>query len=282
MSRVAFPLVLQSPTSGSALVGAKATITKHVVGASLGSGAEAEIFLTETESSKVAGNVITTDNTGRWTQGEGASPAYAQYWIPEGTYDVLISGTGLTSVYITRELVSGSGAAAGMRIVGHGSNTAALSGELVEATGAITVTSPTAEAGAIFGVLANNHAVTVKPATGKIYGDFIEAASEIKLVGYQHVILQSDGTNWFIVAGEPKREQKYVTKIFTKAEAEAGVEPSATRMAFVILAPTSESEIFVGGELITLNSGKIPWPLLVPPGQKWKTTHETVANILLL
>ena len=53
-------------------------------------------------------------------------------------------------------------------------------------------------------------------------------------------------------------------------------------MAFVILAPTSESEIFVGGELITLNSGKIPWPLLVPPGQKWKTTHETVANILLL
>ena len=77
-------------------------------------------------------------------------------------------------------------------------------------------------------------------------------------------------------------EKAGIPREHAKAEAEAGVEPSATRMAFVILAPTSESEIFVGGELITLNSGKIPWPLLVPPGQKWKTTHETVANILLL
>jgi hypothetical protein len=106
--RVAFPLVLQSPISGSAIVGAKATITTHVVGAALGSGPAAEIFLTETEASKVAGNVITTDNTGRWTQGEGASPAYAQYWLAQGTYDILISGAGLTSVYVTRELVSAS------------------------------------------------------------------------------------------------------------------------------------------------------------------------------
>jgi microcystin-dependent protein len=101
-------LVLQSPVSGSALVGAKATITKHVVGGSLGSGAAAEIFLSETEATKVSGNTITTDNTGRWTQGESASPAYAQYWLPEGTYDILIFGTGLTAVYITRELASAS------------------------------------------------------------------------------------------------------------------------------------------------------------------------------
>ncbi len=106
MARVAFPLVLQSPVTGSALVGGKATITKHEVGKSLGSGPGAEIFLTEGESGKVSGHVIETDNTGRWTQGEGASPAYAQYWVPEGRYDILISGSGLKSVYITRELIS--------------------------------------------------------------------------------------------------------------------------------------------------------------------------------
>jgi hypothetical protein len=108
MSRVAFPLVLQSPVTGSALVGAKATITKHNVGGGLGSGEAATIYTTETESTTTGINVITTDNTGRWTQGEKASPAYAQYWIPEGRYDILISGPGLSSVYITRELVAGA------------------------------------------------------------------------------------------------------------------------------------------------------------------------------
>jgi hypothetical protein len=105
LPRVAFPLVLQSPSTGSALVGANATITKHVVGGSLGGGAEATIFTEETGAGKTASNVITTDNTGRWTQ--GYSEGYKQYWIEEGRYDILISGTGLTAVYITRELVTG-------------------------------------------------------------------------------------------------------------------------------------------------------------------------------
>lgn len=133
MARVAFPLVLQSPVTGSALVGATATITKHVVGASLGSGAEAEIFDSDTESTKVSGNKIVTDNTGRWTQGEAAIPAYAQYWLPEGTYDILISGAGLKSVYITRELVSGNSVVA----VESGATKSFLSWGVVSASGAV-------------------------------------------------------------------------------------------------------------------------------------------------
>lgn len=101
--RVAFPLVLQSPSSGSAIVGATATITQHVVGASLGSGSPATIYTSEVGAGTVVGNQIVTDNTGRWTQG---GPGYAQYWLAAGTYDIVVSGVGLTAYTITRELTS--------------------------------------------------------------------------------------------------------------------------------------------------------------------------------
>jgi microcystin-dependent protein len=104
MARVAFPLVLQSPSSGSAIVGATATITQHVVGGSLGSGPPATIYTSETGVGTTASNEITTDNMGRWTQGVGAG--YAQYWLAQGTYDIVVSGTGLTAYAITRELHS--------------------------------------------------------------------------------------------------------------------------------------------------------------------------------
>lgn len=107
MTRCAFPLVLQSPVTGSAIVGADATITQHVFGApSLGSGAAAEIFLSDTEAEKLPSNTIVTDDTGRWTQGK--TTGYKQYWLTQGTYDILITGSGLASVYVTREMASGS------------------------------------------------------------------------------------------------------------------------------------------------------------------------------
>jgi hypothetical protein len=109
MARVAIPFVLQSPVTGSALVGDKFTFTKHVVGGTLGAGEAATIYTTETESTTTGSNVLTTDARGSLTQGESASPAWAQYWIAEGRYDVLISGSGLKSVYITRDLVTTEG-----------------------------------------------------------------------------------------------------------------------------------------------------------------------------
>lgn len=107
MNRVAFPYVLQSPSSGSAIPGATATITQNVPGApTLGGGAPAQIYTTQQGGSALAGNQITTDNLGRWTQ--GASASYAQYWLPEGTYDVVVTGSGLTTFAVTRELWSGT------------------------------------------------------------------------------------------------------------------------------------------------------------------------------
>jgi hypothetical protein len=111
-ARCAFREVLQSPTNGSALVGDTVTITKHVVGAgSLGTGEPAEIFLTETESGKLASNKITSDNRGSFTQGE--AEGYKPYYLPQGTYDLLFQGGGLKSVYTVRDLVSGEPGAIG-------------------------------------------------------------------------------------------------------------------------------------------------------------------------
>jgi hypothetical protein len=81
-------------------------------------------------------------------------------------------------------------------------NVAAVSRELVQATAAITVTSPAAAVNASFGVLANGHVVRIEAATGKFYGDSVEGAAAIEIAGYQHVIIQSDGVNWFIVSGQ--------------------------------------------------------------------------------
>lgn len=247
MARVAFPLVLQSPVTGSALVGATATITKHVVGSSLGSGAEAEIFESETESTKVSGNKIVTDNTGRWTQGEAAAPAYAQYFLPEGRYDILISGTGLKSVYITRELVAANATPLSaaertpLNLVSHSGSVTAVSGELLKMAATGTVTLPAAAENAIVGVFCAAGETTIKTASGDIYGDFITGATSIKLLLNQHVILQSDGTNWFIVGGEPKREDVYQAAVLR--ENEKSFTPSSAGREFV--------SVFVGKSTLT-------------------------------
>lgn len=104
MARVAFPQVIQSPASGSAIAGAIATITQHVPGATPGTGLPATIYLAETGSPQVASDQIQSDASGRFTQGAGAG--FAQYWLPQGTYDITISGPSLTAYVITREFAS--------------------------------------------------------------------------------------------------------------------------------------------------------------------------------
>ncbi|MHB8235430.1 MAG: hypothetical protein ACYDHT_12340 [Solirubrobacteraceae bacterium] len=74
---------------------------------------------------------------------------------------------------------------------------------------------------------------TLKLPSGGFFGDFVKNASTLTLNEFQHVTIQSDGSNYIITAGEPKREQAYETKTFTKAEYEAGVVLSATRPVFV-------------------------------------------------
>lgn len=180
-------------------------------------------------------------------------------------------------------------------ISSHGTSFTAASGELVKATAAITVTLPAVAANATVGVLANGNAVTVGAGSAKIYGDFVEGVTPIKLVGYQHVVLISDGTNWYIVAGEPARENKYSKKVYSVPEAEAGVTPSTTRPAIVTITPRSGALgesiyaiITVGGQeagyveakSAGTNITSLPVTVWTNPGEAWKLAgHEHVESI---
>jgi hypothetical protein len=131
----------------------------------------------------------------------------------------------------------------------------------------------------------------VKVNTGKIYGDFVAGATEITLSVGQHVELVSDGTNWFIVAGEPKREAKYAAW----AKVATGVttyefEPSGTRPTFVAFeveknSGTTNVTISVGGEVVYKSvavEGTFPavsFGLPVNPGQILKVECVTAGKI---
>jgi hypothetical protein len=104
----------------------------------------------------------------------------------------------------------------------------AVSGELGEGTKAITATLPLAATadqtiGVFSKVAASTELIKVTTSGGAfIEGDFITAASKtgtITLTEGQHVVLTADGTNWKILAGEPKREQGQKNKaLVLKAE----------------------------------------------------------------
>jgi hypothetical protein len=183
----------------------------------------------------------------------------------------------------------------------HGTSFTAASGELVKATASITVTLPAVATNTTVAVLANGHEVDVSAGSTLIYGDFITGTTAIALVGYQHIVLQSDGTNWFIMAGEPKREQAYTKVSLHAAEAETGEIPSTTRPALVTTTFFAESgkngsaSFNVGGVVVGsvgVAAGapayaEAPVTFYVPPGVRWAMSHVshcyavTVATILL-
>lgn len=114
----------------------------------------------------------------------------------------------------------------------------------------------------------------------QIFGDFISAVTEITLAPFQHVVLEATGGIWLILSGEPRKEQVYAIKSFTKAEAEAGVEPSATRPSFVMLNNTGAAGQLVvpgGGEIEIAHAQSLP----LMPGQKWKANVAVTAATIL-
>jgi hypothetical protein len=162
------------------------------------------------------------------------------------------------------------------------------------AGGPYTATLPVPAAEARIAVL--NETATkeckVKVNTGKIYGDFVTGATEITLSVGQHVELVSDGTNWFIVAGEPKQEASYsaATKVGTSTKSYE-VTPSSSRPAVVALTVSVEVSpvllnILVGGVLVHKLAGldsalpgagtEIELSVYVPAGQALKL--ETVSS----
>jgi hypothetical protein len=155
--------------------------------------------------------------------------------------------------------------------VSHAASVTATVGELLKMTATATVTLPAVAENALVGVFCSGGETTIKTASGNILGDFITGAASIKLLLNQHVILQSDGTNWYIIAGEPKREASYVPfKEPGLAAAEAGIEVSPTREADVIVGGNTGAIFANGVEIRTAAEGNSPLSFVLGPGQKWK------------
>lgn len=175
-------------------------------------------------------------------------------------------------------------------------NTEVKPGELVITTAALTVTLPPPTFGMTIGVSSATPGSTIvkQNAAELIYGDFLAGQASITLAQFQHVELVASGTSWFVVAGEPKREQTYgALTARTKA---AEIEPSATRPAFVTGAMFSEGgytiNLYINGTLAQIFNGAgvsqtVPVFFYVPAGQKykWESVGATVslntAHILL-
>jgi hypothetical protein len=96
------------------------------------------------------------------------------------------------------------------------------------------------------------------------------------------------GTAWNAIVNP---NNKYAAvKTYNKAEAEAGVEPSATRMAWVMLSSAEEfgtsatKGVEVGGVLLEQAVLVKSLAFLVPAGQKWTLTSiaSVKANTVLL
>lgn len=177
------------------------------------------------------------------------------------------------------------------------SSTTAESGQLLvfaEHSGA-TCTLPAPTLNRVVGVASGGLPV-VNVATGgsaRIYGDFTKLVSSVVLAEYQHVLLQADGANWLIVAGEPRREQVYAEKSITKAEAETGFIPSESRTCEVKVTcgetnGTTKFTLEVAGQ--TVGTMIIPsnsttegtLSAKVNPGQRWKlaaTGAFTICNV---
>lgn len=154
---------------------------------------------------------------------------------------------------------------AGLTFVLSGISLTAKAGEFIDmTTTGTTVTLPAVVASAQVGVFCGGTATSCKVSAAggaKIYGDFVNAATTITLTEHQHVTLQSDGTNWFIIAGEPKRETAWEAQV-TRAN-ETLYTPSASRETEVLVelfggSGGSQAEIYVGGTKIAFLTAASP------------------------
>lgn len=178
-------------------------------------------------------------------------------------------------------------------IKNYSTNTTVQGSEIAKMTKTgTTVTLPGASLNKIVGVICGEGEITVKKSVfgDLIYGDFINGAATIKLTLNGHVVLQSDGTNWYIIAGSPINENAYGALISRVVGTE--YEPSPTRPTFVSLRMQNsgalEIEIKVGGVEIAQiavgggSEGIWSYSFICPPKQKWKVeSAKSVASTYL-
>lgn len=146
-----------------------------------------------------------------------------------------------------------------------------------------TLTLPTPTLNRMIGITCASsiNAVKVTAVSGKIFSGLNQAgATTVEVTKAETIIVEATGANWVRIAGEEKPEAKYVIKTYTKAEIEAGVEPSATRRAEVIIYPPS-SGVFVFNGIGGVVTPVVPanTPFIVPPGQTWKGTVSLAATM---
>lgn len=165
----------------------------------------------------------------------------------------------------------------------HTTGFTAATGELVKCTKTLTVALPAPALNATIAVFnapaVSTEVTTITAGANKIFGDFINGESSIKLTQNQHVELRSDGSNWFINDGEAKREQAYAAPV-ARASGEE-LEPSATRETLVkIICPLKEGTavVSVGGKTVGEWSGVTIFTdsFICPAGVKWKVTGSFI------
>ncbi len=141
---------------------------------------------------------------------------------------------------------------------------------------------PAASANRILAVTCANgiNAITIKaPVAKTIFGDFLVEETTIVLGKNQHVLLQADGTNWNILAGEPRRTRTMNGPItYTQAEAEAGVELNAARACLVTVYSTSAlTSVLAEAQTVAAPVAKeSPVTFWLNPAQKWKAAGAAV------
>ena len=102
---------------------------------------------------------------------------------------------------------------------------------------ALTWIAPPKAIDSVFEVFAATGASALVEATdgAKFYGDFVEGQSSIRMLQFMHSRWECDGSNWYLVAGQPVLATNYTAHTYTAAEASAaaGIEVSATRPSTV-------------------------------------------------
>lgn len=151
-----------------------------------------------------------------------------------------------------------------------------------------TITLPKPTANRMIAVTCANtiKAFKLKPLEGKIYSGLHPAgATVVEVTESASLIVEATGINWFVLAGEEKREQAYSAQTARTLGTE--YEPSATRPTFVTLEIVTNGEVrssaslFVGG--VRMGGVQLSKPaegnatgmasFICPPGLKWKAEN---------
>lgn len=234
-------MAVENPPFALQAAGAKhsAVLFRRAVASLLGSGGiVGGLLVNEHVAANMSVNVI---EGSAWVTGTSASNQSAYFVANIGTVNLALNAASATNPRIDKVV---------LRIKDE--TYAGVGNEAL-----LEVVAGTAEAGA---TLANKKGAGATPVSSLVLAYILvpALATSIVAANIENVVSQM---GLAIASG-----QKWVWKTYTKAEMEAGVEPSATRTAQI--APTI-AIASIGGVAVP-PAATAAAPFLIPPGQKWK------------